>query len=188
MPQRGEIEFLLKTTGDYLDRQPTIDDVLSVFTGIRPLVKGDKSARTASLSRDHVNRIAESGLVTITGGKWTTVRKMAEDCVNRAALQLDCIAVRAYQQPEAARLDQRIKRQSPRLSRADLAAIEKLEAENSRVGRSARSVADHSRFRCHLGDASGDGANRRRRSCQTHSSTLFEFESRRSDRTPGCQN
>jgi glycerol-3-phosphate dehydrogenase len=84
VPQEDEIEFLLKTTGEYLSKQPTSNDVLSVFTGIRPLVKGDKSARTASLSRDHVIRIADSGLVTITGGKWTTVRKMAEDCVNRA--------------------------------------------------------------------------------------------------------
>lgn len=83
VPQDEEIEFLLKTTGDYLTNDPTIHDVLSVFTGIRPLVKGDKSARTASLSRDHVIRIADSGLVTIAGGKWTTVRKMAEDCVNR---------------------------------------------------------------------------------------------------------
>ncbi len=84
MAQQAEIEFLLKTTGEYLVRQPTIDDVLSIYTGIRPLVKGDKSARTASLSRDHVIRIDDSGLVTITGGKWTTVRKMAEDCVTRA--------------------------------------------------------------------------------------------------------
>lgn len=84
-PQAGEIDFLLKTVGEHLDGQPTIDDVLSVFTGIRPLVKGDKSARTASLSRDHVILIDDSGLVTIMGGKWTTVRKMAEDCVNRAS-------------------------------------------------------------------------------------------------------
>lgn len=83
-PQSDEIDFLLKTTGEYLNQQPALTDVLSVFTGIRPLVKGDKSARTASLSRDHVIRIADSGLVTITGGKWTTVRKMAEDCVDRA--------------------------------------------------------------------------------------------------------
>ncbi len=80
-----EIEFLLETAGRYLSRPPTLDDVLSVFTGIRPLVRGDKSARTASLSRDHVIRVADSGLITITGGKWTTVRKMAEDCVDRAA-------------------------------------------------------------------------------------------------------
>ena len=46
-------------------------------------VKDDRSARTASLSRDHVVRFSPSGLVTITGGKWTTVRKMAEDCVDR---------------------------------------------------------------------------------------------------------
>ena len=78
-----EIQFLLDTAAQYLESAPTRDDVLSVFTGIRPLVKGDKSARTASLSRDHVIRISPSGLVTITGGKWTTVRKMAEDCVDR---------------------------------------------------------------------------------------------------------
>ncbi|WP_146593483.1 glycerol-3-phosphate dehydrogenase/oxidase [Novipirellula galeiformis] len=82
-PLPGEIQFLLDTTAEYLTDPPTIEDVQSVFTGIRPLVKGDKSARTASLSRDHTIRISDSGLVTITGGKWTTVRKMAEDCVDR---------------------------------------------------------------------------------------------------------
>lgn len=79
-----EIDFLLETSARYLAVTPTRDDILSVFTGIRPLVKGDKSARTASLSRDHVIRISPSKLITITGGKWTTVRKMAEDCVDRA--------------------------------------------------------------------------------------------------------
>lgn len=81
-PTTAEIAFLLETLTGYLSRSVTLDDVLSVFTGIRPLVKGDKSARTASLSRDHVIRESDSGLVTITGGKWTTVRKMAEDCVD----------------------------------------------------------------------------------------------------------
>lgn len=90
--QADEIDFLLRTAAEYLDLQPTTADVLSVFTGIRPLVKGDPSARTASLSRDHTIRIAASGLITITGGKWTTVRKMAEDCVDRAcaAAGLQC--------------------------------------------------------------------------------------------------
>lgn len=83
-PQQDEIDFLLRTTAEYLAKPPAIEDVLSVFTGIRPLVKGDKSARTASLSRDHVIRLSSSGLITITGGKWTTVRKMSEDCVDRA--------------------------------------------------------------------------------------------------------
>ncbi|WP_430451584.1 FAD-dependent oxidoreductase [Rhodopirellula europaea] len=82
-PQADEIEFLLETAKEYLVEAPTQSDVLSVFTGIRPLVKGDKSSRTASLSRDHTIRISDSGLITITGGKWTTVRKMAEDCVDR---------------------------------------------------------------------------------------------------------
>lgn len=83
-PQREEIQFLLQTTAEYLATPPKLEDVLSTFTGIRPLVKGDKSARTASLSRDHVIRVSPSGLITIAGGKWTTVRKMAEDCVDRA--------------------------------------------------------------------------------------------------------
>ena len=81
--QPQEIEFLLSETGNYLNRQPALSDIESVFVGIRPLVKSDKSARTASLSRDHSIRVSQSGLLTITGGKWTTVRKMAEDCVDR---------------------------------------------------------------------------------------------------------
>ncbi|TWU56859.1 Aerobic glycerol-3-phosphate dehydrogenase [Rubripirellula tenax] len=87
--QEHEIQFLIDTTASYLERSPTRDDVQSVFVGIRPLVKGDKSARTASLSRDHVIRVSDSGLVTITGGKWTTVRKMAEDCVDRVVKLAD---------------------------------------------------------------------------------------------------
>ncbi|MEO1529796.1 MAG: glycerol-3-phosphate dehydrogenase/oxidase [Planctomycetota bacterium] len=86
--QEHEIEFLLQTASEYLTEAPTRGDVLSVFTGIRPLVKGDPSARTASLSRDHVIRVSDAGLMTITGGKWTTVRKMAEDCVDRIATRL----------------------------------------------------------------------------------------------------
>ena len=83
-PQDQEIQFLLDTAADYLSRAPTPADVLGYFTGIRPLVKGDKSSRTASLSRDHSIRVSHSGMITIAGGKWTTYRKMAEDCVDRA--------------------------------------------------------------------------------------------------------
>lgn len=81
-----EIGFILKTAGAYLTRRPGREDVLSVFTGIRPLVRTGGGANTAALSRDHTIRIAESGLVTIVGGKWTTYRHMAEDCVNQAAV------------------------------------------------------------------------------------------------------
>jgi glycerol-3-phosphate dehydrogenase len=58
---------------------------LSVFAGIRPLVRATGVASTAALSRDHVIHIDRSGLVTICGGKWTTYRHMAEDCVDQAA-------------------------------------------------------------------------------------------------------
>jgi glycerol-3-phosphate dehydrogenase len=84
-----EIDFVLATAGQYLTKAPTRKDVLSVFAGIRPLVRSTNAAgnsvNTASLSRDHVIHIDRSGLVTICGGKWTTYRHMAEDCVDQAA-------------------------------------------------------------------------------------------------------
>lgn len=82
----SEIDFVLKTARKYLVQKPERGDVLSVFAGIRPLVKKTgKAASTASLSRGHDLFVDSSGLVTITGGKWTTYRKMAEDAVNEAA-------------------------------------------------------------------------------------------------------
>ncbi len=85
-PLEQEIDFVLQTAGEYLTRPPTRTDVLSVFVGIRPLVKaaGPKSKKTAALSRDHTLHIDPSGLLTIVGGKWTTYRHMAEDAVNHA--------------------------------------------------------------------------------------------------------
>ena len=83
-----EVEFILATAGQYLAKAPTRDDVLSVFAGIRPLVRASGAAgvtNTAALSRDHVIHIDRSGLVTVCGGKWTTYRHMAEDCVDQAA-------------------------------------------------------------------------------------------------------
>src|SRR5207237_518509 len=74
----------LETAGKYLAKAPRREDVLSVFVGIRPLVKSANSKNTASLSRDHTIEIDESNLLTITGGKWTTYRRMAEDAVNQA--------------------------------------------------------------------------------------------------------
>jgi glycerol-3-phosphate dehydrogenase len=81
-PFDEEIEFILETAGRYLSRPPTRADVLSVYVGLRPLVKGD--GKTSALSRDHVIDVDRSGLLTITGGKWTTYRHMAEDCVDHA--------------------------------------------------------------------------------------------------------
>ena len=80
-----EIDFILSTASLYLARTPTRADILSVFAGIRPLVRSGSNGNTAALSRDHTVRIENSGLITICGGKWTTYRHMAEDCVNQAA-------------------------------------------------------------------------------------------------------
>lgn len=85
LPFEEEIDFILETSAQYLDQAPSRSDVLSVFVGIRPLVKAGDGGNTAALSRDHSIKIEDSGLVTITGGKWTTYRHMAEDCVNQAA-------------------------------------------------------------------------------------------------------
>ncbi len=80
-----EIEFMLETAGLYLEKKPARSDILSVFAGIRPLAKSGEGGNTAALSRDHVIHIDKSGLLSITGGKWTTYRHMAQGCVDQAA-------------------------------------------------------------------------------------------------------
>jgi len=85
-PFPEEIEFLLSHAVRYLTKDPTSEDVLSVFAGLRPLVSGGSQENTAALSRDHTLHISRSGLVTITGGKWTTYRKMAEDTIDQAEI------------------------------------------------------------------------------------------------------
>lgn len=83
VPQEQEIDFILQHIGRYLTKDPQRSDVKSMFAGLRPLVKG-KAKKTAALSRDHLISTSASGLLTITGGKWTTYRKMAEDAVDIA--------------------------------------------------------------------------------------------------------
>ena len=84
-PLQEEIDFILETAATYLRKAPTRHDVLSVFVGIRPLVKSGEGKLTAALSRDHTIHIDASGLITTTGGKWTTYRNMAEHTVDQAA-------------------------------------------------------------------------------------------------------
>jgi glycerol-3-phosphate dehydrogenase len=81
IPLEEEIDFILSHMGRYLSKDPKRSDIKSMFAGLRPLVKG-KSRKTAALSRDHLIQVTDSGMITITGGKWTTYRKMAEDVVN----------------------------------------------------------------------------------------------------------
>lgn len=84
-----EIDFMLETAGLYLEKKPSRSDILSVFAGIRPLAKTGNGGNTAALSRDHTIHIDPSGLLTITGGKWTTYRNMAQGCVDQAATLAD---------------------------------------------------------------------------------------------------
>jgi glycerol-3-phosphate dehydrogenase len=80
-----EIEFITRTATKYLTKAPTRKDVLSVFAGLRPLAAPqDGSSKTKEISRSHKLIVSESGLITITGGKWTTYRKMGEDTVDKA--------------------------------------------------------------------------------------------------------
>jgi glycerol-3-phosphate dehydrogenase len=85
LPFETEVEFILTTAARYLEKAPTRSDVLSVFVGIRPLVRAGEAKNTAALSRDHTIHIDDSALLTVAGGKWTTYRHMAEDCVDQAA-------------------------------------------------------------------------------------------------------
>lgn len=85
-PMEEEVEFILTNAARYLRRTPRREEILSVFAGLRPLVKSGAVQTTAKLSRGHTVAVSRSGLVTLTGGKWTTYRQMAEDAVNQAVL------------------------------------------------------------------------------------------------------
>ena len=92
-PFADEVAFILGESARYLARAPQRSDVRSVWVGLRPLVKpqGDDGESTKSMSREHTVVVGRSGLVTVTGGKWTTYRSMAEDvlarCMARGLLQ-----------------------------------------------------------------------------------------------------
>jgi len=79
-----ETRFLVEHIRRYLGRTVQPEDVLSMWSGLRPLVRNGSEA-TSKLSRDHRVMVSPSGLVTVTGGKWTTYRRMGEDTINHAA-------------------------------------------------------------------------------------------------------
>jgi glycerol-3-phosphate dehydrogenase len=80
-PPRDEIDYIVEHFNRYLQRPVRREDALASFAGIRPLVNR-KNVGTAKLSREHIVETSPRGLVTITGGKWTTYRKMGEDAVD----------------------------------------------------------------------------------------------------------
>ncbi|KAF2117713.1 mitochondrial glycerol-3-phosphate dehydrogenase-like protein [Lophiotrema nucula] len=81
-----EIDWILKEIRRYL--QPEINvrrgDVLAAWSGIRPLVRDPKASKTEGLVRNHLVTMSQSGLLTCSGGKWTTYRQMAEETVDEA--------------------------------------------------------------------------------------------------------
>jgi glycerol-3-phosphate dehydrogenase len=80
-----EVDYILETAGRFMSEKPAKGDVLSVFTGLRPLAApSGEGKKTKEISRGHKILVSPSGLVTLTGGKWTTYRKMGEDVVNQA--------------------------------------------------------------------------------------------------------
>jgi glycerol-3-phosphate dehydrogenase len=85
-PLEEEIDFILRHAAKYMIKDPSRKDVKSVFAGLRPLVKPPEEKNTSQISRSHFLMVSESGLVTITGGKWTTYRKMAEDTIDQAQI------------------------------------------------------------------------------------------------------
>jgi glycerol-3-phosphate dehydrogenase len=80
-PFQEEVDFILSESARYLARPPGVDDIRSIWVGLRPLVKpqNEDGQDTKALSREHTVLASASGLVTVTGGKWTTYRAMAED-------------------------------------------------------------------------------------------------------------
>ncbi|WP_420821255.1 FAD-dependent oxidoreductase [Ramlibacter rhizophilus] len=84
-PFAAELDFILSESARYLVRAPRREDVRSVWVGLRPLVRpvGDDAERTQAISREHTVLVSKSGLVTVTGGKWTTYRAMAEDVLDK---------------------------------------------------------------------------------------------------------
>lgn len=82
-PSPEEIAYILETAAPYMETPLREDDITAAFAGIRPLV-ARTPAGTARLSREHAIEVSASGLITITGGKWTTYRKMAQDALDTA--------------------------------------------------------------------------------------------------------
>jgi glycerol-3-phosphate dehydrogenase len=79
----SERRFLFEHITKYFGRKPKVEEILSVWSGLRPLVRSGHG-KTSKLSRDHKVLVSQSGLVTVTGGKWTTYRRMGQDAIDRA--------------------------------------------------------------------------------------------------------
>ena len=86
LAQEEEIRWVLEEVRRYLapDIKVRRGDVLSAWSGLRPLVRNPNAASTEGLVRNHMIHVSDSGLLTIAGGKWTTYRAMAQETVDEA--------------------------------------------------------------------------------------------------------
>ncbi len=95
IPLENEVEFLLKTGNEYLSSELKKEDILSVFAGLRPLISTSGNSDTKNISREEMMLVSESNLITMSGGKWSTYRKMAEDLTDKMIQVGKLIPVRA---------------------------------------------------------------------------------------------
>ncbi|KAK9474613.1 FAD dependent oxidoreductase-domain-containing protein [Dipodascopsis tothii] len=84
IPTNDEISWIMNEIQNYVSDDIVVrrEDVLAAWSGIRPLVRDPHAKNTESLVRNHLITVSDSGLVTIAGGKWTTYRQMAEECID----------------------------------------------------------------------------------------------------------
>ncbi len=151
----------------YLVRSPQAGDVLSTFAGLRPLLRsrnGQVAGSTAKLSREHAVIVSDSGLVTITGGKWTTYRRMAIDAVDHAARvggltdrpsTTDRLELHGWQAEPDDRDD------ALAIYGSDASRVRTPLFRTCRLGATAASSAPLSHRRSHLGRATRGRADRR---------------------------
>jgi glycerol-3-phosphate dehydrogenase len=129
---QSERNFLFEHIERYFGRRPRAEEILSVWSGLRPLVKkGD--GKTSKLSRDHTILVSKSGLVTVTGGKWTTYRRMGQDAIDHAAevAGLAKVASRTLGLKLHGWTDQTAKMtDSERVYGADLSLVQKLSSDD----------------------------------------------------------
>ena len=99
---REDVDYLLRAINHSTTTEIRDEHVIGTWAGLRPLVKADPTGRTADLSRNHAVNASQSGMITVTGGKLTTYREMAEDTLDAVADQLDL--PRARRRSRTARL------------------------------------------------------------------------------------
>lgn len=97
--EQAEIDYLLEHLQALYDPPPTRNDILASWAGLRPLIHSS-SSNTAQIVREHHLECSEKGLITITGGKWTTYRKMAEETVDLAIATASLTVSRSCQTRE----------------------------------------------------------------------------------------